>query len=248
MSEQAKDGALAAYWRFFEAFNSRDSEVFTSSLHFPHLRLSARGPSPRIIEKPEHHTQGQGTSYERILGTGWDHTVGAEPEVLHVSPSKVHIRGGWTRYNSDEEPILTNYVTYIVTLVEKHWRIQCRFGVDPGPDGETPETASAALAVLERALGSMDSGDPAGAAELFNYPHFNIDPRDIRSFARAADVAPSLPSGDVEPSNLRALQSGPNSVSMAFDAKISGRDMQGIALATERQGHWGIESRSIIVH
>jgi hypothetical protein len=246
MSEQARDGALAAYWQFFESFNTRDSEKFASALQFPHLRVSARGPAPSIIAKPD--LQAQGTSYERVLATGWHHTIGAEPEVLHLSPEKVHIRGGWTRYNKDDEPILTNFVTYIVTLVENHWGIQCRFGVDPGPDGETPKTAATALTVLEGALAAMGSGDLTAATELFNYPHFNIDPGDVRSYASADEVAPTLPSGDVKPSDLRALQSGPNSVSMAFDAKIDRRDMQGVVLATEREGHWGIESRSIIVH
>ena len=39
------------------------------------------------------------------------------PEVLHVAPRKVHIRGGWTRYDSGDNPIMTNMVTYMATLV-----------------------------------------------------------------------------------------------------------------------------------
>lgn len=247
MNEQARDGALAAYWRFFESFNTRDGGKWTNSLQFPHLRVSARGAKPQIIPKPEQHVQGATSAYERILASGWDHTVGAEPEVLHVSADKAHIIGGWTRYNSDDEPILTNFVTYIITLVDNHWGIQCRYGVDPGADGETPETATVALEVLRSAFFAMGSGDLTDATKFFNYPHFNIDAGAIQSFANAAELAANLPSGDVAPSDLRALQYGPNSVSMAFDARIEGRDMQGVLLVTEREGHWGIESRSIIV-
>jgi|TARA_B100000315_G_scaffold232821_1_gene245432 hypothetical protein len=245
MSEQASDGGLAAYWRFFEFFNTRDSEKFTDALQFPHLRVSARGPAPRIIPKPEDHAEGM--NYERILATGWDHTVGAEPEVLHVSADKVHIKGGWTRYNGDDQPILTNFVTYITTRVADRWRIQSRFGVDPGPDGETPATASTAVAVVEGALNAMASGDQGGAREFFNYPHFNIDPGEVQTFATAAELETNLPQGGVEPGEVRALQSGPNSVSVTFDGKLNGRDMHGVLLVTERDGHWGIESRSIIV-
>jgi hypothetical protein len=245
MSDQARDAALASYWRFFESFNSRDVEKWTDSLQFPHLRVSARGPAPLIIPKPEQHTEAM--SYDRVLASGWDHSVGAEPEVLHVSSDKVHIRGGWTRYNKNDEPILTNFVTYVITLVEDHWGIQCRYGVDPGPDGETAETASVAISVVEGALNSMASGDLSSAAKFFNFPHFNIDPGYIRSFKEAAELQANLPSGGIETGDLRALQSGPDSVSVAFDAKLNGRDMHAVVLVTRREEHWGIECRSIIV-
>ncbi len=96
MSEEIREAALAAYWRFFESFNTREGDKFADSLHFPHLRVSARGSTPRIVPNPEQHSQG--ATWERMLASGWDHTVGAEPEVLHLSPDKVHIKGGWTRY------------------------------------------------------------------------------------------------------------------------------------------------------
>lgn len=245
MSDQAREAGLAAYWQFFESFNSRDVEKWTHSLQFPHLRVSASGPAPRIIPKPEQHTQAM--SYDRILASGWDHSVGAEPEVLHVSSDKVHIKGGWTRYNKDEQPILTNFVTYVITLVEGHWGIQCRYGVDPGPDGETQEAVATALTVVKSALNTMDSGDQTGAAKFFNYPHFSIEPGVIQSFADVAELAQYLPVGGVEAGDVRALQSGTNSVSVAFDAKINERDMHGVLLVTERDRHWGIESQSIIV-
>ena len=42
------------------------------------------------------------------------------------SMNKVHMKGGWTRYNVEEQPILINYVTYIITVVITVVENQCR--------------------------------------------------------------------------------------------------------------------------
>ena len=117
--------ALAVYWRFFEATNSRDSRRVADTLNYPHVRVSARS-KPGFARDAE--TLAGRMSFEPLLSTGWDHTVGTKPEVLHVAPDKVHIKGGWTRYDSDDRPIMTNMVTYIATLVHGHWGLQSRFG------------------------------------------------------------------------------------------------------------------------
>ena len=115
--------ALAAYWRFFDGTNSRDAQRFTDALNFPHVRISARSNGKIVRDAPTHAGK---LSFDAMIETGWDHSVGLEPEVLQVASSKVHIKGGWTRYNADNEPIMTNMVTYIATLVDDHWGMQSR--------------------------------------------------------------------------------------------------------------------------
>ena len=79
--------ALAAYWRFFEGCNTGNSLKFTETLNFPHVRVSGRGWA-RIV--PDAETHARNNSFESLLAMSWDHTVGAEPEVLHVAAHKVH--------------------------------------------------------------------------------------------------------------------------------------------------------------
>lgn len=241
----ALKSALSTYWQFFESFNTRDGDNFTTSLHFPHLRISVRDPAPQIIEHPEQHATGM--DFGQLSSTGWDHTVGAEPSVIHVSLSKVHIQGGWTRYNVDKEPILTNLVTYIITLVEDQWRIQCRFGIDSDSDGETPVTADAAIDVVEAAFEALAAGNPAKASRFFNCPHFSVDPGVIRRFADAKELETKLPDGRPELAGIGVLQCGPKAVNLAIDATLNGHKMYGVVMVTERGSRWGIEGSSIIV-
>ncbi len=74
--------ALAVYWRFFEVTNSRDSKQVTDALNYPHVRISARG-NPNIVQHRQTHAGKM--SFDPMISTGWDHTVGMEPDVLHVS-------------------------------------------------------------------------------------------------------------------------------------------------------------------
>ena len=71
--------ALAVYWRFFEGTNSRDPKQVTDALNYPHVRISARG-NPNIVRHRETHAGKM--SFDPLISTGWDHTVGMEPEVL----------------------------------------------------------------------------------------------------------------------------------------------------------------------
>lgn len=241
----AVKSALSAYWQFFASFNSRQGDTFTRSLQFPHLRISARNPLPQIIERPEQHVRGM--DFEQLRSTGWDHTVGAEPEVIHLSLNKVHMKGGWTRYNVEEQPILTNSVTYIITIVENQWRIQCRFGIDSGPDVDTSTTADAAISVVEGAFEALAAGKQADAAGFFCYPHFNVDPGVIQCFNDANELAADLPKGRVKLVGLEALQCGPKAVNLAIDATLDERKMYAMLMVAERRSRWGIVGSSVIL-
>lgn len=129
--------AIDAYWNFFASFNTRDAYQFSTALHYPHVRLTWRN-EPVILADIEAHALR--TSWDRLIEVGWDHTVGAQPEGIHQSTDKWHIKGGWTRVTKAEDPILVNRVTYIVTQLEGQWGIQCRYGIDPAANasGATP--------------------------------------------------------------------------------------------------------------
>jgi len=104
--------ALDAYWRFFASFNSRDGETFSGALNYPHVRVSSRG-TPAVVPTLADHAAT--ATWDRVLATGWDHTNGHEPRVVHESPDRAHVVGGWTRVDADGGNVLMNRVTYIVT-------------------------------------------------------------------------------------------------------------------------------------
>ena len=240
--------ALAAYWRFFEGTNSRDSRRFTQTLNFPHVRVSARGWAGVV---PDATTHARNNSFESLLAMGWDHTVGVEPHVLHVAPNKVHLVGGWTRYTKDDQPIISNRVTYIATDVNGHWGMQSRYGIDEELDGPTPDPINAehrernAENVVAKALASVGT-DNAACAGHFHYPYLVIHPGRVQAFTDAAHLRHRLPEEPLQLRSARALQAGPTGATVAFEAKRAGRPLKGICLVRIEGDDWRIKSGSFI--
>ena len=128
-----------AYWAFFEAFNAKDRDGWADVMSYPHTRVSARG-SVRYYQTPRDYAEG--ASWEAIEATGWVRTRGIEPVRLHESADKVHLAAGWIRYDAEDEPILSNRVTYILTRVEGSWGIQARFGTDSFNEDESVQASA----------------------------------------------------------------------------------------------------------
>lgn len=248
--------ALAAYWRFFDGCNSRDSRVFTGTLNFPHVRVSARGWAGIV---PDAETHARNNSFEGMLATGWDHTVGVEPQVLHVAPNKVHLLGGWTRYTEDDRPIVSNLVTYIATNVAGRWGMQSRFGIDQDLDGPTPDpcvsdevgkvdfasNARKAEDVVAAALALAGADNPACAGH-FQYPYLVILPGRVEAYTGSADLVRRLPETPLHVRTIRALHAGPTGATVALEAKWSGRPVRGICLVRIEHGDWRIKSGSFV--
>ncbi len=239
----SREGALKAYWRFFETFNTRDARQFGSALNFPHVRVSSRGPAG-ILANPDEHAAS--VTYDGFIASGWDHTVGAEPEVLHVAADKVHIRGGWTRYTKDAEPILSNNVTYIMTLIDRHWGVQSRFGIDPGQNADVGNNGALAVDLVRSALASMGT-DNAGAVQSFHLPHIIVDPGSVEATSTQQALEGNLPGVAPVVTSIEPVQIGPTGVNVAFRAGFGDQTVEGVLLVTLVDGKWGIKSRSLII-
>ena len=247
--------ALAAYWRFFEGTNSRDVQRLTDALNFPHVRISARG-NANIV--PDAQTHVGRVSFDALIATGWDHTVGMEPEILDVVPRKVHIKGGWTRFTRDDKPIISNMVTYIVTLVDGHWGVQSRFGTDTelfwgnpeddpvDHDVDVERNAKKAEDVVASALEAM-SVDHARATRHFHYPHLIIDPGDIESIADETALLNRLAASSPRVERVEAVQVGATGVNVSFRATFGNRPVAGICLVSIDGDRWGIKGSSLVV-
>ena len=199
---------LAAYWRFFDTFNTRDAYAFSSAMSYPHVRVSW-AQEPTVLADQEAHALSVG--WDRFIRAGWDHTEGMEPEILGESNEKAHIAGGWTRVTKTGETLLTNRVCYIASCVEGQWGIQSRFGTD-SRDGESDSSRSEqgkALGVIRHFLQNA-SNDAASVEHVIADEVFVIEAGGIRRVRDGNDFEiPCMASP-----SLRVIYAGPTSVSV----------------------------------
>lgn len=246
MRDDSRPAALAAYRRFFDGFNSRDARSWAAALHFPHVRVSSRGPVT-VVPSAEQHVAAM--SWNAVEATGWDRSVEREPEIVHAGARCAHIAGGWTRYTKDNEPILSTFVTYVLTSVEGTWGVQARFAVDPGPSGLTSEHAETAVAVVRRYLDCWNAGRFAEAAKGLNYPAVQVHPGQLvvwRSEAEHAAWLAGRPRREVGITGARVVQAGPTAVNLSLRLSDDGREVDTLVLVTLRDGHWGFQAESTI--
>ena len=173
---------LDSYWNFFTTFNTRNPQTFSSALRYPHVRISPRR-TPVVVPTLEAHAQRQ--TWQPFIDTGWDHTVGMKPIVLHESEDRAHIVGGWTRFTADEKPILTNHVCYIVTNTAEGWGVQSRFGVD-GDASE--ENYAVAVDLVDRYFDALVARQWRTAAASCRYPTFRIGVGEIGRWETAPGI------------------------------------------------------------
>ena len=250
-AEGAADTALAAYWRFFESFNSRDPARFSAALHYPHVRVSPR-QTPVLVPTAAAHAAVM--SWKGVIASGWDRTEGHEPELLHSATDRAHVVGGWTRVDAQGDPVLVNRVVYIVTRINGGWGMQCRFGTDGGDaarSGESDAHHQRALAMVEEYIDAYNDRHWARCVRLLATPHFQVDVGMVREWPDRERLWATLRDGPwhfVTPLSTHVAQGGNNCVAVAFEGMLDGGDVavKGIFFVVRRQGTWGIQARSII--
>ena len=97
-----------AYFEFFRADSAKDAQAWAAAMGYPHVRVSATG---RVAYHETAEDYAARASWGAREATGWVRSRGIEPARLHEAEDKVHLAGGWTRFNADDEPILRNRVT-----------------------------------------------------------------------------------------------------------------------------------------
>ncbi len=218
------------------------------------MRISARGKA-NVIHDRERQTRNM--SFDKMLETGWDYTVGAEPEVLHAAPDKVHLQGGWTRYDSDDRPIMSNSVTYIVTLVDGRWGMQSRFGTDTNlfwgrpkdrpvePAVNLDHNARNAVQLVESVM-KLSTIDDLSSVASIHYPLLLVEPGDVVSVADPQALRAYLPSAAPPVTQVDAIQSGATGVNVSFRASHGDCRVEGVCMVKVEAGRWGIKGASVI--
>lgn len=122
--EEAESAALAAVDEYFAAFNARDPERFAKALHYPHMRIDGNGV-PAIWTSWQEYAAA--VDFDEIARRGnWARTNLDWKRVVQAGSAKVHVLVGYTRYNPQNEPILSQESLYVVTLHDGRWAIQMR--------------------------------------------------------------------------------------------------------------------------
>lgn len=123
ISEEER-GALLAVDEYFNAFNARDPERFAKSLHYPHMRVAGNG-APTLWHVWEDFAAR--TDFNAIATKGnWERTNLDWKRAIQTGKDKVHVMVGYTRYNPQKQPILSEESLYVVTRRDGRWAIQMR--------------------------------------------------------------------------------------------------------------------------
>jgi len=232
------------YYEFFRADSAKDAKAWAAVMSYPHARVSATGNCP-YYETPEDYAAR--ASWTAREATGWVRSVGVDPIRSHESADKVHLAGGWTRYNAKDEPILRNRVTYIVTRLEGSWGIQARFGTDSFTEGEVLDS-SAPLGVVAAHLENWAGGDLGAATQTLIYPFTNVGVGRVDRYANASEVADKLyaePPTTVD--DIRPVREGRDGiVAAAAWRSVRGSSYQAVFLVARREAGWRMAGASII--
>ena len=233
-----------AYFEFFRADAAQDPEAWAAVMSYPHTRVSATGRSP-YYETPEDYAAR--ASWTERVATGWVRSVGVDPVRIHESADKVHLAGGWTRYNAEDEPILRNRVTYILTRIDGSWGIQARFGTDSFTEGEGIDS-SAPVGVVAAHLENWAAGDVATATETLVYPFTDVGVGRVHRHVNASEVADSLyaePPRRVD--DIQSVREGRQGiVAAATWQSEQGTAFRAVFLVARQEADWRIAAASII--
>lgn len=250
--------ALDAVERFIQTFNSRNPSVWAASLHYPHVRPSARS-SQRVSESAEEYVAG--VDFERTVSTGWERSEYDSKDVVQIGPGKAHVAGQYTRYRADGTEIWSNQVTYVVTEDSDGWGIQARFaaGFVLADDDERQRSEESALQAVDEFLEAFNSRDAEKWAATLNYPHVRLAAENVRVWKNAEEFAAGFDFdrfreafnwGHSEWTSTRVVQVSSEGVNVALQATRYDpegnvlHDFPTLYLVTLQDGHWGVRARS----
>ena len=238
-----------AYYEFFRADSAKEAKAWAAVMQYPHVRVSAI-TKPVYYETPEEYAAR--ASWTKREATGWVRSVGVEPVRLHAgrgaeTANKVHLAGGWTRYNANDEPILRNRVTYVLTRIDGSWGIQARFGTDSFTEGAHYDAGPATQAVAEH-LRALARGAVDVAAGLCRNPFTEVGIGRVHTHDNAADLEAALtPDKGLTPGEVTAAQSGNAGVVVAATwTPPGGAEAHAVFVVSGVGGLWRIAGRSVI--
>lgn len=234
-----------AYFGFFRADSAKNAPAWAACMSYPHVRVSARG---RVVyyDTPEQYAAD--ADWTPREATGWVRSEGIEPTRLHESADKVHLLGGWTRFNAQNEQILHNRVTYIVTKIDDSWGIQARFGVDSFTGELEADSAAKAESVVNQFISSMAEANYAASAQMCREPLTIVGVGSVECITgereKAAVIEASSSKNEVS-RDVKAIESGSHGAIVEVAVKYADSPSKiGIAIVGKQEEQWQIAGLS----
>ncbi len=239
-----------AYFGFFEADRAKDANAWAAVMSYPHVRVAAAGQTECFNSPQDYAATADWAARE---ATGWAYTRGRDPVRLHEGQDRVHLLAGWTRYNANDEPILWNRVTYILTRLEGRWGVQARFALgsyrDPEPDDASAAEAAGeeAAGVVRRFYGALSQRDGKACADLCRLPMITVGVGEVRCSDDAEVLRGELSTGPEYPSGVRvkAVQLAARGAIVEAVAEFpTGGGEQSVFIVGKRSDAWQIAGMS----
>ena len=193
-------------------------------MSYPHVRVAAAGDT-EYFEVPRDYADA--ADWTARVATGWIRTAGRQPTRLHESHDRVHLVGGWTRYNARDEPIRWNRVTYILTRPAGSWGVQARFAVgayDGRDDGVVAAAvAESAVGQVRRYYDALDGNDGKACAELCRFPMIEVGVGEVTRVEDGLQLARRVSGGRprINDFTVTAAQSGARGAIVAVTAEYA---------------------------
>lgn len=233
-----------AYFGFFEADALQNGDAWAAVMSYPHVRVAASGETDYFETAQDYADTADWTSR---VASGWVRTRGRAPVRWHESANRVLLAGGWTRFNADDEPILWNRVTYILTKPGDSWGIQARFalGAYDGSDDEAAANlaAEAATGLVQRYFEALANNDSDTCVGLCRFPMIDVGVGEVTLIKDGSELAQHVSQQTTQFSNLNIseVQSGPAGVNVAVTADyVTGGSEQSIFVVGRKAGTWHI--------
>lgn len=215
-------------------------------MSYPHVRVAAPGRIEYFQTADEFASS---ASWSEREATGWVRTEGIEPRVFHSARDKLHLAGGWVRYNAEDEPILSNRVVYVLSKVQGFWGVQARFAC--GATATWKETVNEEPRnVVNRFLQFLKGGDVRACAGLIRFPFIFVGTRTVRRFASENSFMESLRPFNlirVDIDELKSIQNGQQGANVALSlARNDGRPNHAVFLSVRQDEDYRLAAISLI--
>ena len=246
----------AAYFGFFRADRAQDKVAWAAVNSYPHVRIT---PTTKLegtdakstsffVETPEEYAAEADWTVRKA--TGWVETRGREPVRFHESSRKVHLLGGWTRYDKSSKPIRSNRVTYIMTKPQESWGIQARFSIQAF-DGPSAVIGDDCAYIVEQFVETTKQRDHVGRSKLCRVPFVIVEVGNVTTIKNDLEMQAYLDKDQnrkIIASITQSLQTSASgaiiSSAIAFD---TGEKESHLYLVGKLDNNWSIAGVSSIV-
>ncbi|MCY3859529.1 MAG: hypothetical protein OXG25_11550 [Gammaproteobacteria bacterium] len=234
------------YWEFFRADRAKDAKAWAAVMNFPHVRVAAPGRIEYFRTEEEFVAA---TDWTERIATGWVRTEGIEPRVIQFARYKVHLAGGWVRYNAENEPILANRVVYVLTRVKDSWCVQARLAC--GATATWKQVADEGSGnFVTHFLELFGHGEVEACASLIRYPFVVVGKGTVCRFESKTSFIQTLSQlhmSPIEIDDIALVQNGQKGANFGVSfATDDGRSDHAICLIDKRHEDYRLTAISLI--